>query len=73
MFKFLSEFLISFNLENDTINAYINRKNDAELAIFITGIEKFPFYKQVLKKLKMTFLILKIGTGIGKFTSLLLI
>ncbi len=55
MFKFLSEFLISFNLENDTINAYINRKNDAELAIFITGIEKFPFYKQVLKKIKNDF------------------
>lgn len=51
MFKFLNEFLNEFNLENDTINAYINRKNATELKIFLTGIEKFPFFKAVENQL----------------------
>jgi hypothetical protein len=43
MFKFLSEFLNEFDLENETINAYINRKGAANLTVFLTGLEKFPF------------------------------
>ncbi|QBZ96882.1 DUF4301 family protein [Flavobacterium sangjuense] len=52
MFKFLSEFLIDFDHENETINAYINRKKDKNLPIFLAGIEKFPFYEAVKTKLK---------------------
>ena len=52
MFKFLNEFLNEFDLENETINAYINRKNANNLLIFLTGIEKFPFFKTIEKKLK---------------------
>ncbi|HWR94620.1 MAG TPA: DUF4301 family protein [Flavobacterium sp.] len=51
MFKFLNEFLEKFDLENETINAFINRKNASELAIFITGMDKFPFFTSVDKKL----------------------
>jgi hypothetical protein len=51
MFKFLNEFLNDFNLENETINAYINRKKDKNLPIFLAGIEKFPFY-EIIKKIK---------------------
>ncbi len=47
MFKFLNEFLNEFDLENETINAYINRKNATELKIFLAGLEKFPFFKAV--------------------------
>ncbi len=47
MFKFLNEFLNEFDLENETINAYINRKNANNLLIFLTGIEKFPFFKTI--------------------------
>ena len=52
MFKFLSEFLNEFDHENESINAYINRKKDKNLPIFLAGIEKFPFYVKVKTKLK---------------------
>jgi hypothetical protein len=52
MFKFLNEFLMEFDHENETINAYINRKKDKNLPIFLAGIEKFPFYEEVKSKVK---------------------
>ena len=52
MFKFLSEFLNEFDHENETINAYINRKKDKNLPIFLAGIEKFPFYETIKSKVK---------------------
>ncbi len=52
MFKFLSEFLNDFDLGNESINAYINRKNCKDLRTFLAGIEKFPFYKPVMKVLR---------------------
>ena len=52
MFKFLSEFLNEFDIEKETINAYINRKKDKKLSIFIVGIEKFPFFETVYLKSK---------------------
>ena len=47
MFKFLNEFLNEFDIENETINAYINRKNATELIVFLAGMEKFPFFKSI--------------------------
>jgi len=55
MFKFLSAYLNEFDIENESINAYINRKKDSELSIFIVGLEKFPFFKAVDTKLKEVF------------------
>jgi len=55
MFKFLSTFLNEFDIENESINAYINRKKDSELSIFIVGLEKFPFFEAVDAKLKEIF------------------
>jgi len=52
MFNFLIEFLNEFDHENETINAYINRKKDKNLPVFLAGIEKFPFYEEVKTKLK---------------------
>ena len=52
MFHFLNEFLNEFDHKNETINAYINRKNDKNLPVFLAGIEKFPFYEEVKSKLK---------------------
>ncbi|KAF2079680.1 DUF4301 family protein [Flavobacterium sharifuzzamanii] len=52
MYKFLIAFLNDFDIEKETINAYINRKNDKELAIFIVGMEKFPFFETVDKRLR---------------------
>lgn len=52
MFKFLNEFLNEFNPDEETINAYINRKKDKNLPVFLAGIEKFPFYDAVKARLK---------------------
>lgn len=52
MFKFLNEFLNSFDKQNESINAYINRKKDKNLPVFLAGIEKFPFYDTVKTRLK---------------------
>lgn len=55
MFKFLSVFLDEFDIQNESIHAYINRKKDSELAVFIVGLEKFPFFNEVLIELERTF------------------
>jgi nicotinamide riboside kinase len=52
MFKFLSEFLNEFDIENETINAYINRRGAVNLTIFLAGMEKFPFFEAIDTQLK---------------------
>ena len=52
MFKFLIDFLNDFDLQNETINAYINRRKALELSVFLVGIEKFSFYEMVLEETK---------------------
>jgi nicotinamide riboside kinase len=52
MFQFLNEFLNDFDIENESINGYINRKKEYELPVFIVGLDKFPFYDEVHAKLK---------------------
>lgn len=47
MFKFLCEFIAEFNPQTETINAYINRKQDINLRVFLVGLEKFPFYNEI--------------------------
>ncbi|GEP49686.1 NAD metabolism ATPase/kinase [Flavobacterium noncentrifugens] len=55
MFKFLSEFLNEFDVENETINAYVNRKHAAALTVFLAGLEKFPFFENIDNHLKKAF------------------
>ncbi|MFW0739556.1 DUF4301 family protein [Flavobacterium sp. T12S277] len=52
MFKFLSAFLNDFDIQKETINAYINRRKDSELSIFIVAMDKFPFFETLDKKLR---------------------
>lgn len=52
MFKFLNEFLTEFDMNNESVNAYINRKKDTELSLFIIGMDKFPFFKELDSKLR---------------------
>jgi nicotinamide riboside kinase len=54
MFKFLNEFLNEFKLGEESINAYINRKKEINLPVFLVAKEKFPFYNDVLKVAKST-------------------
>lgn len=55
MFKFLNEFLNEFDIEKETINAYINRKKDTNLSVFLAGMEKFPFFEKIHAQLKNDF------------------
>ena len=55
MFKFLIEFLNEFNIENETINGFINRTNAHELKVFLAGLEKFPFFNAIDKHLKSNY------------------
>ena len=55
MFKFLIEFLQDFDSKNETINAYINRTGNKNLAIFQVGFKNFPFYSELLKHTKNKF------------------
>lgn len=52
MFKFLTVFVADFNIEKESINAYINRKKDSKLPVFIVGMEKLPFFEMIYQKLK---------------------
>jgi len=55
MFKFLTAFLNDFNIEKESVNAYINRKKDSQLSLFIVGMDKFPFFEEVYQKLKQVY------------------
>lgn len=50
MFKFLFQFLKDYNVKNESINSYINRNKAQDLSLFFVGLDKFPFYEEVLKK-----------------------
>jgi nicotinamide riboside kinase len=52
MFKFLNEFLNDYKLGEESINAYINRKKEKNLPIFLVAKEKFPFFNEVLEVAK---------------------
>ncbi|WP_420570728.1 DUF4301 family protein [Kordia sp.] len=49
MFKFLYKFLENYNPKKDSINSYINKEREPEVRLFFIGLEKFPFYNDVLK------------------------
>ena len=50
MFKFLFEFLKTYNLKKESINSYLNKSNATELPLFFVGLEKFPFYSVLLNE-----------------------
>ena len=55
MFKFLSDFILEFKLEGETINGYINRSGNHALETFILAMEKLPFFNEVDTFLKQNF------------------
>lgn len=54
MFKFLFRFLKSYQSKDESINAYINRKKALDISLFFIGLEKLPFYDDVIQHLKNT-------------------
>lgn len=52
MFKFLFKLIKEYDPKRESINSYINKNNLKDLTLFILGLEKLPFYKQVCNTLK---------------------
>jgi hypothetical protein len=52
MFKFLHYFIDRYNAEKETLRSYLNRKKTYKLAIFLGGLEKFPFYQSIKSQIK---------------------
>ena len=52
MFKFLFQFLEEYDPEKESINSYINKNGLKDLSLFMVGMEKFPFYRQVVETLE---------------------
>ena len=50
MFKFLFQFLAEYNPEKESINAYINKNKARDLSVFLIGLEKLPFFEEVINK-----------------------
>ncbi|UGU14270.1 DUF4301 family protein [Sinomicrobium kalidii] len=51
MFRALFRFLEGFNPESDTFNTYVNRENAQGMQTFFIGVEKLPFYDEVIQRL----------------------
>lgn len=50
MFKFLFQFIEDYNPSQGSINSYINRHKAKELSLFLVGLEKLPFFEEVIYK-----------------------
>lgn len=50
MFKFLFQFIEEYKPSQETINSYINRHKAKELSLFLVGLEKLPFFEEVIYK-----------------------
>lgn len=51
MFKFLFQFVSEYNPKTEPIDSYIHNKNLKDMELFLKGLEKFPFYKEVIEQL----------------------
>ncbi|WP_111682373.1 DUF4301 family protein [Winogradskyella tangerina] len=51
MFKFLFKFLKDYNPNKESLNAFINKNNFRDLALFVVGLEKLPFYEIIVEDL----------------------
>ncbi|WP_268224910.1 DUF4301 family protein [Sinomicrobium oceani] len=52
MFRALFRFVENFNPERDTFNTYINREKAEAMQTFFIGVEKLPFYDEVMQRLR---------------------
>jgi len=50
MFKFLFQFIEEYNPLEESIKSYIKRHNAKELSLFLVGLEKLPFFEEVIYK-----------------------
>ena len=50
MFKMLFAFLKAYSPKKESINSYINNHKVPELSMFLVGLEKLPFFEEVVHK-----------------------
>jgi len=50
MFKTLFTFLKDYSPEDESVNSYINRTKISGLSVFLVGLEKLPFFEEVVSK-----------------------
>ena len=55
MFKFLISFVEEYDFNVESLQAFLERKKDNELHLFISSIEKFPFFEAINTQLKSEF------------------
>ncbi|AUC75035.1 DUF4301 family protein [Olleya sp. Bg11-27] len=48
MFKFLFEFLKTYQPSKESVNAFINKNRASDLSLFFIGLEKLPMYDTVI-------------------------
>jgi hypothetical protein len=51
MFKFLFKFVRDYNPTRESLNAYINKSKLSELSLFVFGMDKLPFYREVVDQI----------------------
>ncbi|WP_025742762.1 DUF4301 family protein [Aquimarina pacifica] len=52
MFKDLFRFLDTYDCEKESLNSYTNHQNATAIRLFLIGLEKFPFYEEVMNNVK---------------------
>jgi len=52
MFKFLFQFIKNFQPEKESISTYAERENNTLVINFIDNLKQFPFYNEVISKVK---------------------
>lgn len=51
MFKELFTFIKEYDPHEESINAYVNKSGARSVSTFFIGLEKFPFYEEVMQRL----------------------
>ena len=75
MFKFLFNFLDSFNFGKETLESYLERTQDKEIKFFNDNLNLFPFYNDAVEALKKStpgYLDLEPGDQLYKLISFIL-
>lgn len=51
MFKTLFRFIEEYDPKHETINSFVNKNKDADLSLFLVGMEKLPFYDRIVQQM----------------------
>jgi hypothetical protein len=52
MFKFLFQFINTYNVNEESLDAYLKKHNNKDIKVFVDGLKKSPFYEVVINKVQ---------------------